>query len=140
MFNKPYDLVWVLAIAGLVVVTMGFGIQSIISNFGGDYGDSLTFVNQTQTMLEGGGAHGLGNTSQVASESLVGQTGEDASEASFITRGFKSMVSLGDTYHAVTVLMNESTTLGLNPIYITVIASAIIITLFVVIYTWVRGS
>ena len=140
MFNKPHDLVWIFGIAALAIVTMGFGIQSVTSGYGVSIGDDISFFHDTNESLTTGD---FKKTGDAATESLSGDEGQSSIEAltEFLTQGAQSLKAVGQTYKSVESTMKEgSKILGLDPIYWMTIATAIIITMFVVIYTWIRGS
>lgn len=143
MFNKPYDIVWVITIVGLVVATMGFGLESVMD---AEYqalgvGDNdLRFFNNATNYMESGDF--VKGTADDASDALAGDVGVDTetSEDSILTQGFNSMLSLGQTYKAAEGMMTEGTrAIGIDTIYWLSISSAIIITMFIIIYTWIRG-
>lgn len=139
MFNKPHDIVWIFAIAGLVIITFMFGIQSVIFSTDANPGSSMSFFHDfNESLTQGKGA----NTTTAVTLSLVGQDSEEeATQEGFITRGFKSMVAIGDTFSAISGAMSDSSAiLGIDPTYYLVILGALAVTFFIVLYTWIRGS
>ena len=139
MLKSPFDIAVVFAIFALVVVTVGFGIESI-----GDSGavtQNTTFFSNVESDVYA--STGLKGTSDEASD-VIDPSDEpvtvEATEEGIITQGLQSLRSVGSTYNSIKSSMSEGTAiLGIDPIYYTVITFTLIIILFVIIYTWARG-
>jgi len=139
VLKSPFDIAVVFAIFALVVVTVGFGIESI-----GDSGavtQNTTFFSNVESDVYA--STGLKGTSDEASD-VIDPSDEpvtvEATEEGIITQGLQSLRSVGSTYNSIKSSMSEGTAiLGIDPIYYTVITFTLIIILFVIIYTWARG-
>lgn len=138
MLNKPYDLAVIFAIIAVIVVTIGFGVNSVITDFGVD-ADTTYFDNVESQVTS---STGLKGTSDDASEGITGDEGatEDASEDSILVGAFKSLLKLGQTYKLVEDSMDEGfAEIGIDPIYIIIVMSTVIIIFAVTLYSFFTG-
>lgn len=143
MFNKPQDLAVMIGIFGLVMITFGFGLNSVMNFYDNEnvtvQDQELNFFNK-QTNLMNSSLY-LKGAADDYSESMTGGEGQDASttEESIVKQGFNSLLALGQTYKAAESSITEgSKIIGLDPLYFLVISAIIIISFGVVIYTWIR--
>lgn len=142
MLKNPYDIVIIFAIIALVVVTVGFGIESV-DELGANVGNTQNQEFFTNVASDVNASTGLKGTSDEATD-VIDPTDNpltaEATEEGIITQGLQSLRSIGGTYKSVEKVMKDGTgQIGINPIYWTVIASTLIIIMFVLIYTWARG-
>ena len=144
MLKRPYDIAVILGLLGLVIVTIGFGVQSVIeTNTALNVSqDKLSYFDNAENILRNNDSTYLKGTSDEATSALSGEEEtSDTSQENFIVSGFNSMLALGKTYKAVEDLADEGTRLvGIPEIYLMVVVSILIIMLMVVTYTWVRGN
>ena len=139
MLDKPYDLAVMFGIFALIVITVGFGVTNI-NTFTNSTHDESFFTNVENNVTS---AKGLKGASDSSGTGLAGEVGssETITQDSFIAKGFQSLLTLGQTWNLVESSMDEATdTLGINPIYITIITSILLIAFAVTLYTWLRGN
>lgn len=139
MFNRPYDLAVIFAIFALVVVTFGFFIDGVNDYYDED-GDTSYFETVESTVTDSTGLKGAADD---MSEGITGEEGasEDTSEEGIIIRGFKSVLKLGKTFTGMLDALDEGlTAIGVDPIYLTIVGSTLLIIFGVVLYTWIRGN
>lgn len=137
--SKPSDIAIIFAIFAMVIITVGFGVQSVIDN------QNVVVDNSfyTNTQLKVSGEEGLKGTADDLSGGITGQVGSSntPSEESILVGGFNSIRKLGKTYKAMTDSMTEGgQILGVDPIYWVIFASTLLIVFAVVMYTWIRGK
>ena len=140
MFNKPYDLAYIVGIFGLIIITIGFGITSAV-DFGAETNNKVGFYTGVYNNISS--ESGFKGSADEATLALTGEAGvsEQITEDSVILNGFQSLISLGKTYKTLESSLTISTGyLGIDPIYWLVITGLILITFAVVLYTWVRGK
>lgn len=139
MLDKPYDFAVIFGIFALVVVTIGFGIESVMTNTNASVGDTSFFTN---VKLRVNGTDGLVATSQTMSNSIRGETsaGTTPSEEGLLVKGFNSLLSLGATFEIFSDSMADaSAAIGIHPIYWTVILGVLLVIFAVTLYTWLRA-
>lgn len=142
MLKTPFDIVIVFGIIALVVITVGFGIESV-EELGADIGSEQNQAFFTNIEDDVRSAEGLKGTSDEASD-VIDPTDSpvtaEASEEGIITQGLQSLRSIGGTYKSVEKIMKDGTAqLGIPSIFWEVVAGILIIIIFVLIYTWARG-
>lgn len=140
MLKSPFDIAIVFAIMALVVVTIGFGIESV-EKTGANVGNKSSFFSNVKGNVYN--STGLYGTSKEASD-VIDPSGQavtvEATEENIITQGLQSLRSVGGTYNSVKNVLTQGTSiLGLDRVYVSVITFTLIIIIFVIIYTWARG-
>lgn len=137
--SRPQDIVVIFAIFALVIVTVGFGIASVVQEQDVETDQSF-FTNVYNNTI---GSDGLKGTADSVSQGLVGTEGvsQDTSEGSILVRGFNSILSIGKTYRITSEALNEGSVkwLGIDPIYWLIYTSVLLVSFGVVMYTWIRG-
>ena len=138
MLKSPLDLVWIFAIFGLVIVTIGFGVSDVVNEF------SLTEDQSYFTSIEAqlNSSEGLQGTASRAGDTIGGE-GEDRDEndVDIITGGYNTMKGLGKVFSlSKNAMTDTSVKLGIPAIYWQIISAALLISFFVVLYTWIRGK
>lgn len=136
--TKPSDIAVIFAIFALVVVTVGFGVQSVVDNQ--DVEANTSFYSNVKVRVTG--EEGLKGAADDLSEGLEGQAGgsDTPSEEGILIGGFNSIRKLGKTFGIMKDSLGEGTTaLGLDPIYWVLFTSVLLISFAVVMYTWLRG-
>lgn len=140
MLKSPFDIAVVFAIMALVVVTIGFGIESV-EDQGANVNNKSSFFSNVEANVYS--STGLKGTSDEASDVIDPSDNPvtvEATEEGIITQGLQSLRSVGSTYNSIKSSMSEGTAiLGVDPIYYTVVTFTLVIILFVIIYTWARG-
>lgn len=140
MLKSPFDIAVVFSIMALVVLTIGFAIESVEEN-GGNVGDKTYFFDNVETNVLN--ATGLKGTSDEASDVIDPSDNpvlDDPTEENIIQQGLQSLRSVGSTYSSVRQTLSEGTgILGIDAVYYTIIIFTLVIILFVIIYTWARG-
>ena len=138
MLKSPADLVWMFAIFGLIVITIGFGVSDVISH------SDDTIDESYFTTIEGNlnSSSGLQGASSRVSDTLgaEGEGGEE-SETGLLTEGYHTMQGLGQVWALTKNAMQEtSNEINIPPIYWQVLSTLLIISFFIVLYTWLRGK
>lgn len=140
MLKSPFDIVVVFAIMALVVVTIGFGIESV-EDAGANVNNKTSFFSNVESNVYS--STGLKGTSDEASDVIDPSDNPvtvEATEEGIITQGLQSLRSVGSTFNSIKSSMSEGTAiLGIDPIYYTVVMFTVVIIMFVIIYTWARG-
>ena len=139
MLDRPQDFVIMFMIVALVVVTAGFGVQSV--EYQGATTNSVTFFDDVKGDVTS--TTGLKGTADEASD-VIDPSDQalqsEVSEENIITEGLQSLRSIGGTLQSTRNAMTESgSILSIDPIYISTVVFTMIIILFVLIYTWARG-
>lgn len=140
MISKPFDIVIIFALISAVIVTVGFGVASL-EDQGATISDDekQLFVITQQQVSNATGFKGTVDDATTAIGTEEGQGGEE-DEGNIVTRGYESLKNLYKTYKAVEKIGTEGTgKLPIDPIYWNLAIGCMIIMVFVVIYTWVRG-
>lgn len=136
--SRPQDIAIIFALFALVVITIGFGVQSIEDNQNVTVDNSF-FQNVTYGVES---SSGLKGSSDDVSAGLIGQEGASTtpSEESILLTGFNSILKLGKTFKTMSgALMEGVTMLGVPLVYWILFTSIILISFAVVMYTWIRG-
>lgn len=137
--TKPHDIAMIFAIFALVVVTVGFGLQSVVDRQNVTEVDTSFYTN---VQLRVNSTQGLKGAADDVSTGLTGQEGASVtpSEESILLSGFNSVLRLGKTFRAMSDSLSEGgALLGIDPIYWLIFTSLMLITFGVVMYTWIRG-
>lgn len=144
MLKRPFDIAVILCIFGLVIVTVGYGVESVASNNDAlnISDEKMAYFTAADNTLRSNDDTYLKGTADQATESLSGEESQtETSQENFIVSGFNSMLALGKTYKAVESLADEGTSIvGIPEIYLMSVISVLIIMLMVITYTWVRGN
>jgi hypothetical protein len=135
--TKPNDIAVIFAIFALVIVTVGFGVTSIIDQ------QQTVVDNSYFTSVQVGvtGEEGLKGAADSMSTGLSGTAGTSntPSTDNILVSGFNSMLRLGKTFRVMSdSLMTGTTILGIDPIYWMMFTSVLLISFAVVMYTWLR--
>lgn len=136
--SKPSDIAIIFAVFALVIVTIGFGVQSVIDNQNVSVNNSF----YSNVKLRVTDTNGLKGTANDLSTGLAGQEGSsnEPSEESILVAGFNSIRKLGKTYRIMGDSLSEGgQILGIDPIYWVIFTSTLLISFGVVMYTWLRG-
>lgn len=137
--SRPQDIVIIFGIFALVVVTLGFGLSSIVQEQ--DVTADQTFFTNVYSNTTS--TNGLKGTADSVSDGLVGTEGvsQDTSEESILVRGFNSIISIGKTFKITSNALNEGSVkwLGIDPVYWIIYTSIMLVSFGVVMYTWIRG-
>lgn len=136
--SSPRDVAIIFAVFALVIITVGFGVQSVIDNQDVEVNNS--FYNNVKLRVTD--ASGLKGTADDMSSGLAGQEGSsnDPSEESLLVAGFNSIRKLGKTFKIMENSLSEGTgILGIDSIYWVIFTSVLLISFAVVMYTWLRG-
>ena len=139
MLSKPFDIVVIFALMVGIIATIQFGVTAVIDS-GATVGDTSFFTTANDTIDDGSFFKG---TVDNATEPLSGQEGstQQDSEQNILTQGLQSLRDISLTYKATEKVLNEGTsTLSIPPVYLTLVTGVIIIIMFVLVYTWARGS
>jgi len=140
MLNKPQDIVIMFAIMAFVIVTIGFGIESIEEQ-GATTNDVSFFTNVegevTSTTGLKGTADEASNVIDPSDEALQ----SDNDEEGIIKQGLQSLNSISSTYSAVrNTATDGGSIIGLDSVYVNILMFTLIIIFFVLVYTWARGN
>lgn len=139
MLRQPYDLAVIFAIISIIVVTAGFGVQSVINKQ--NVTTDQSFFTNVRAQING--THGLEQTSVDVSGGLTGDVGAsvETSEESILVNAFYSILTLGSTWGLVTQTVGEGIQiLGIDPVYWIIITSTILIIFGVVLFSWIRRT
>ena len=136
--SRPQDIAIIFAILAGVVITIGFGIESINARQNAtidtSYFDAVYGRVNSSTGLKG--------SADTVSGGLIGEEGAstDTSEEGILVKGFNSILALGKTYKAASDSLSTGTGwLGIDPIYWILFTSVMLLSFGVVMYTWIRG-
>lgn len=139
MLEKPSDIAWILGIAALVIVTFGFGVADVVNQ--GVTADQSFFTSINNTIEGSGGLSeaGANLTSSLDDSGAAAGTSEEAWYQFLLDAG-RSLLQLGKVWG----LVKSSTTsafssMGIDPLYVSIIVGVLSITFVVVLYTWIRG-
>lgn len=138
VMEKPYDLAVMFGLFALVILTVGFAVTDI--NTFTNTTHETTFFDSVASRVNT--STGLKGTADSSASGLTGEVGssEEATEESFLLKGFQSLLNLGQTWALVENSLDEAVeTLGINPVYIIIITSILVIAFAVTTYTWLRG-
>ena len=139
MFKSPFDIVIIFAIIAVIVITVGFGIDSIETQ-GANVGNKVFFSSIENDVYNSTGLKGTSDEASDVIDPSSNPVTAEASEESIITQGLQSLRSIAATYKSVEKVMKDGTAeLGINAIYWNILAFTLIIIMFVIIYTWARG-
>lgn len=137
-FTKPSDIAMIFGIFALVTITVGFGIQSVVSR-----------QNQTAqyaplyTTVEEGVSTSYTDTTNQMTDIVTNPAGasETPSQDNIIVRGYNSVIGLGNVVKLVMdTIESFFDALGLNIAYVRITIGMIIVVFAVVTYTWFRGG
>lgn len=137
MIDKPTDIVMIFVVAGLVLFTVGLGIDSINQKQSAGIND--TFYRNIQERIND--ENGLAGTANNLTDGLAnsGDSSEEQTQQNFIVRGFNSILKLGQVTATVSETFDEGAReVGLDPTYITLIVSGLLAIFAIVIFSWVR--
>lgn len=139
MLSKPYDIVIIFALVAAVVITVGFGLSDV-QNAGANTGTANNFFNNVNdTVYSEDYFYGTTEASGSVLDGSEG-SGSEPSEENIITEGYNSLRKITGTYKAFrNALSDGSGSLGIDPVYLTLVTGVIIVIMFVLIYTWARG-
>lgn len=140
MFSRPDTIAWIAGIFLLAIVTIGLGVTSLMeSDLAAQGGEQQVFFTDANT-----GAQNIANAGHTDATDALGieeGTSEEPSEENIITAGFKNLLNLGKIWNEAKDSATSGTKyLSIPPIYWLVGLALILITLSVVIYTWIRGK
>lgn len=139
-FDKPQDLAWMFIIFASVVVTIGFGVSMVNTEYSAGV-DNTLFNNMTTRIDSSTGLKGAADAQTGILNGDEGSTTDANTRDSFILQGFQSLRQLGNTWSAVQDSIDEGFGyLGIDPIYVTLIMAGITITFAAVMYSWLRGN
>lgn len=137
--DRPQDLAWIFVVMAIVFITFSYGLTSIQVNQ--SVTQNATFFYQAANYTES--STGLKGAADNQREALSGEdgSGDVPSEESFILRSYQAMKDLGKTWSIVESMIRQGfTSLGIPIVFVTLIASAILISFAVIMYTWLRGN
>ena len=135
-FNRPSDIVFIFGIFALVMLTVGYGITSVVDK------QNISTDTSYFTNLNGQ-LNNYQNTTGTMTGAVTPQEGqsEESSEESILVRGFNSILSMGEIFTLINQNLEAiSTKLGIPSAFIIIISGMIIITFAVVTYSWLRGA
>ncbi len=136
--DKPQDLAWMFIIFALVIVTFGFGLESI-NKLQDANRDTSFFDSVRDNATSERGLKGAADDQEDALSASVG-AGDSPTVTNFIVQSFESLRNLGKTFSIVQDSLRTSGGMfGLDTIYWTLIVSGLLISFAAVLYTWLRG-
>lgn len=139
MFDKPQDVAIFFALIAAVVVTMGFGITSVVEQ-GANAGDTTFFSDVKGEVTATTGLKGTADEASKLIDPSSEQVQTEASEEGIITQGLQSLRSIGGTFNSVKNTVTQGgNVIGIDPIYVALLISTMLIIFFVLVYTWARG-
>ena len=135
-FNRPSDLMVLFGIFALVIITFGFGVQSVIENYGGNSSDDDYFVSIESKMPS------YRSNSINVTDGLHGTVGQSEEQTvdSVALQVWNSVRSVERTYDLfVNSTSTASAKLRLDPVYVNVMLTILLVVFAIVLYTWFRG-
>ena len=139
MINRPDSIAWIAGIFILAIVTIGMGVGNLIDQGAQGGNQSVFFTDVEGRATSSNGVFGAGVDSADALGADEG-TDEETTEEGILTAGFQNLLNLGKVYNEAKTSLNEgSQYIGIPPVYVLVLTAMLIISLSVVIYTWIRG-
>lgn len=136
-FNKPSDIALMFGVFALVLITVGFGIDSIAVN------QNVTANTNVITYVQLGVNSSLNQSAVAVTGSLINTPGltDTTSQENIFVRGFNSVLNIGSILDTmITNIQQFGAEFGINAIYFNIAIAILIITFAVITYTWFRGG
>lgn len=137
--NKPSDLVFMLALFCLAIITVGFGVTSVINDGAPTDTRATNFIVNSTT-----NAYTIQTSGDDLKDGILTNeqgASTEPSEENIIVKGWSSLQQLGRTADAVQGTMSQAPGIfGVDEIYWIILSGALLCVFAVVMYSWIIGG
>ena len=136
-FNRPSDIFFIFGIFALVMIVVGYGVSSVVTQQNATNVDQTYFTGLQSTVRT------TENTTSNINNALQSQTGqsETPNQENILIRGFYSILDLGQIASNITDNIGKLTNiLHIPDEFKIIMIGLIVVTFAVVTYSWLRGA
>lgn len=138
-FNRPSDIVFIVAIFGMVIITAGYFVSDLTSQGYVFESNSTAYLTATKTtVVEQVGATAV----NVSKEGLEKDTGQQSlDEGTIGSKALDSITKLGSaTMNAGNLIEQTGKEVGIPSEFYFIVISLLVITFAVILFSWFRGA